>query len=271
MKSKLVIFFLLLGVFTNAQSEINNYKYIIVPKKFDEFKKENQYRTNGLTKFLFDKNGFNVVFDDQLPQDLNANRCLGLKVKFINKSSFLTVKTAFEFIDCNNKVVYTTKLGISKEKEYERSFNETIRESFQSFDGFTHNYTGATTQETVSKEEPIVVSFKNDVKKLPTSGKTEEKIISFKNDKEKAIAISLPENGKSAVEQVLYAQQLPNGFQLVDNTPKILYKLYKTSVSNVFMANYLGKNGMVFLKDGNWFFEHYEGTQLSTKKLNIKF
>ena len=45
----------------SAQENVNNYKYIIVPKKFDFLKEENQYRVNTFTKFLFEKQGFKML------------------------------------------------------------------------------------------------------------------------------------------------------------------------------------------------------------------
>ena len=58
-----------------GQSKINNYKYVIVPSKFEFLKKKDQYQTSSLTKFLFEKYGFNAYLDsDKLPEDLNKNR-----------------------------------------------------------------------------------------------------------------------------------------------------------------------------------------------------
>ena len=42
-----------------SQTNLNNYKYVIVPKKYDFLKEEDQFRLNGLTKFLFEKYGEN--------------------------------------------------------------------------------------------------------------------------------------------------------------------------------------------------------------------
>ncbi len=54
-----------------SQSQLNEYKYIIVPKKFDGFKNENQYQTSTAIKYYFVQQGFNAVYEDALPQDLN--------------------------------------------------------------------------------------------------------------------------------------------------------------------------------------------------------
>ena len=40
-----------------VQAQLDSYKYVIVPKKFDGFKYENRFRTSTLLKFLFLKMG----------------------------------------------------------------------------------------------------------------------------------------------------------------------------------------------------------------------
>ena len=70
---------------------------------------------------------------------------------------------------------------------------------------------------------------------------------------------------------ILYAQEIPNGFQLVDNTPKIHLKLLKTSIPDVYIVKHAKDNGVVYKKDGKWYFEYYFGDTLKTEELNIKF
>ena len=70
-------------------------------------------------------------------------------------------------------------------------------------------------------------------------------------------------------ESALYAQPITNGYQLVDTTPKVVFILQKTSVENVFLIK--GRDGTVFLNDGQWIAEYYEGDELKKELLNIKF
>ncbi|MCK4562128.1 MAG: hypothetical protein KAT78_04415, partial [Flavobacteriaceae bacterium] len=57
-----------------AQSSIDAYKYIIVPKKYDFLKWENKYELNSLTKFLFEKQGYKTLLEgDNYPGDLMNN------------------------------------------------------------------------------------------------------------------------------------------------------------------------------------------------------
>ncbi len=67
----------------------------------------------------------------------------------------------------------------------------------------------------------------------------------------------------------MYAQPVKNGYQLVDTTPKVVFILQKTSVQNVYIIK--GKDGTVFLNDGQWIAEYYEGEELKREVLDIKF
>ncbi|APQ17933.1 hypothetical protein A9200_15265 [Maribacter hydrothermalis] len=285
---------------TFAQADLNDYKYIIVPKKFDAFRNVNEHQTSTLIKYLFAGKGFNAVYDDSLPEDLKLNRCLGVVASLQDDSSMFTTKTIVNLIDCNAKTVYSSMQGSSKEKEYKEAYNIAIRESMRSFNNIDYAYNG-----TSSKSEPITVSFKNDVKKLDESKVEKESEVeqvkadvqpsnnavvveeatestqyyknnapvdsSIKKAEKETPAFKKLEINKSIVNDIWYAQATSNGFQLVDSTPKIRMNLLKSSTDNVFMAKTDAKNGMVYQKDGSWIFEYYENDKLIQEELNIKF
>jgi hypothetical protein len=46
MKRSVLVLFLFISLSGYAQSTINNYKYVIVPQKFAQFKEINQYSLN---------------------------------------------------------------------------------------------------------------------------------------------------------------------------------------------------------------------------------
>ena len=59
----LVAFFLIFSSYLSfAQKNINNYKFIIVPKQYEFQKSEDSYQINSLTKFLFERDGFITFF-----------------------------------------------------------------------------------------------------------------------------------------------------------------------------------------------------------------
>ncbi len=320
MKSIALSIFLLISFANELQAQLNEYKYIVVPKQFDGFKRENQYKTSTLVKHLFTQKGFNTVYDDNLPEDLQANRCLGLFVNLDNQSSMFTTKTMLVLKDCSNEVIFSTLQGKSKKKQYEASFAEAIENAFRSFNAMPYSYEPKAQEET---SEPITVSFKNDVKNLderPNLNKNQDPLVEqeataerqyykdnrpVESDYKKAVDTTPIVVAQVATEKeqsfesmepetasdyrinntqespsssilktdfgMLYAQELSNGYQLVDSTPKIRMKLLKSSSPNVYIAESGTINGLVFSENGKWFFEYYNGNELVTEELNIKF
>jgi len=300
LKTVIAILFTFIGLSSYAQENLDDYKYIIVPKKFDAFKNMNEHQTSTLIKFLFTGKGFTTVYDDQLPDDLKFNRCLGVVADLQDDSSMFSTKTIINLIDCNDKIVFSTMQGISKIKQYKEAYNEAIRESMRSFNGINYTYS-----DKKEKEEPVTVSFKNDVKKLDESkavkilegekAKEKEKITkstaviseetektqyykdqtpvasNIKKAEPKTAVLKNVEVKKTDVKDIWYAQATETGYQLVDSSPKVRMNLMKSSADNVFMAKTDDKNGMVYQKDGNWIFEYYENDKLVQEELNIKF
>ena len=283
MKSKLVYVLLFaVGLSTAMHGQLNDYKYIIVPKKFSDFKSENQYQTSTLVKFYFTKNGFNAIYDDEMPLDLAENRCLGLVADLKNNSSLFTTKVSIALKDCHNVEVYRSIEGASKIKEYDEAYKEAIQESFVSFTGMDYKYEPKEPNDIKSSENEIIVSFRDDVKTVDDD-KMEEKVVEQKATTEEQVYKSVEpkpsnftkatqtEGGEPISSDLLYAQPIPTGYQLVDSTPKVVLKLEETSMENVFLTTYQGNNAVVFSKDGKWILEYLENGDKQQKELNIKF
>ena len=288
MKSKIIFSIILLGLtsmFSGAQSDINAYKYIIVPEKYSFQRFDDQYQLNSLTEFLFNKEGFTTLVDGKRPNDLYDNPCLGVTVDLLNNSSMINTKVVLKLVDCKDVVVYTSEEGGSKLKEYKRGYHEAIRKAFQSFKALDYNYDSSLTvsvKPIVVEENPapIVESQPNVEKAAPvekqmeiieevveeeTVDQSESRNVNFsKNPQDKPIA-GIEDNTKN----VLYAQNISNGFQLVDGTPKVIYRLLKTSKDNVYMLE--GKSGIMYKSEGKWFAEYYKSGVLTIEQLTIKF
>lgn len=297
-----------------AQDQLNDYKYIIVPKKLESFKRVNQYQTSTLIKHLFMKAGFTAIYDDKLPADLNNNRCLGLMVHLIDDSSLFTTKTTLVLEDCMGNEVYSTRQGKSKEKDYKEAYNEALRDAFDSLETVNYAYNGK-----AGNSQPVSVSFAGDVKEIHDAdsrgsrpSKNQDAMVTqeatpesqsyvdrrpkqsdFKKAEPGQVIIAqpsiqesqgnttLPESkvmGRTIERSVvdsdmgtLYAQELDNGYQLVDSTPKIRLKIFKSSKPDFYMAEGEGRKGVLYQKDDKWLFEYYSGDKLVTEELNIKF
>ena len=68
---------------------------------------------------------------------------------------------------------------------------------------------------------------------------------------------------------ILYAQPLNNGYQLVDASPKVVLVLLKSGVPNVYLVK--GEDATVYKENGQWILSKTSGTGTEKKVLNIKF
>jgi len=71
--------------------------------------------------------------------------------------------------------------------------------------------------------------------------------------------------------KVLFAQPIPNGYQLVDATSKVIMKVLKTSNPQMFTAIKGTITGVLISKDNQWFFEYYQEEKLVSEKIDVKF
>lgn len=139
-----------------SQSNVNSYKYVIVPEQYEFQKSEDQYQINSLTKFLFRKYGFTVLSSSEsYPPDLALNPCLGLKGLVKNTSGMLTVKVKVELVDCYNNSVFSTSEGKSKSKDYKKGYHEAIRSAFADIDSLNYKYNGTSVVD--KRKSPVVV------------------------------------------------------------------------------------------------------------------
>ena len=143
MKNKFLVIVILFSYISIAfaQDNLNAYKYVIVPEKYDFLKEDDKYQLNSLTKFLFDKDSFQTMFENEsYPADLLANPCLAVTVGVNDNSTMFTSKLVIELKNCYNKVVFTSAQGKSKEKDYKRSYQEALRNAFISINELDYNY-----------------------------------------------------------------------------------------------------------------------------------
>lgn len=246
MKKQLLILVLFLSSYSFAQS-VNDYKAVIVPIKYDFLKSENQYRLSTLTKANLLKAGFKAFYSNEsIPLEF-SNRCEVLNIDVKEDKAFLLTKLYIVFKDCYGKVVYQSETGKSKEKEFQVAYAEALNNAFLSVYDLGYSYTGPT--KAVVNAEPKVTTVV-DVATVP-------------------VTTTVPVNTDAAT--LLYAQATTNGYNLIDSEPKIVMKIYKTSVKDYFTAVKGTINGVLLLKDNQWVFEYYQNDQLVSEKVQIKF
>ena len=276
MKTKFFSIFIACFIVTSvfSQSSLNEYKYVIVPKKFDFLKEQDQYQLNSLTQFLFNKYGFEALFEgDDYPQDLATNRCLALRSNVLKDSGMFKTKLKVELKDCNDKVVYNTEVGESREKDYKTAYNLALRDAFKSIESLNYKYEpnekvmALTTPKAITKSEASkeIQELRQEIQNLKKEAEVEKMAAKDIKDKAEAVEESIIEGGSN----ILYAQEIENGFQLVDSSPKVIYRIKKTNLNNVFLVE---NKGAVIYKNGeDWLVEYYVNNILKQDILNIKF
>ncbi|MFB3389253.1 hypothetical protein [Flavobacterium sp. LAR06] len=256
MRIKFLLVALFCTVIGFAQS-INDYKAVIIPLKYDFMKSENQYRLATMTKSNLNKAGFNAFYaNEELPADLN-DRCQFLYVDVKRDNGFLVTKLSVEFKDCYGKIIYTSEVGKSKEKDYETAYRECLEMAFMSINALHYKYSGkavaSTSRTAATVTAPAVI-----VAATPAPAVNNVVVVAPSPD------LKDP--------NLLYAQPTESGYQLIDKTPKVVMKLLKTSQTNVFIAIKDNVQGSLILKeDGHWYFESYQNDKLVSEKIIVKF
>lgn len=254
-KISFIILLFLSTLLTAQVDKVNTYKYLVVAKKFDFLKQANQYQTSSLTKFLLQKNGFDVFLEDEkLPTAIAQNKCKSLSVSVVDESSMLTVKNRIIFKDCYGKEVLVSEIGKSKYKEYKKAHHEAIRKAYHSISEdlkFTGNTTTKNELQTVVKQATEPVKNDNlDIKKPVT----------------KTVEFVQKSNSNPTI---LYAQPKPNGFQLINTKPEVVFTILKTNIEDVYIIS--SKNGILYKKEQNWIAEYYKNDTMIQEVYVVKF
>jgi hypothetical protein len=257
MRIKLLLVALFCTVIGFAQS-INDYKAVIVPLKYDFLKSENQYRMATVTKSNLNKAGFVAFYaNEDIPAEY-SDRCQLLYIDVKKDNAFLVTKLFIEFKDCYGKVIYTSEVGKSKEKDYETAYRECLNLAFVSLNNLHYKYSGKTVAPTgklvgtAALMTPAATAVVNTPTTMPVT------------------TVSSPVADVSD-PNLLYAQPTENGYQLIDKTPKVVMKLLKTSRPDSFIAIKDGVQGTLNAKDNQWFFEYYQNDKLVSEKVSVKF
>jgi hypothetical protein len=241
---KLVFVFILITSLSFAQS-VNNYKAVIVPLKFDFIRSNNQYRLCTISKANLINAGFMVFYANEiLPKEYN-DRCELLYYDIVKENAFLATKFHIEMKDCSGKLIYKSETGYTKEKDTELAYSDALNKAFVSVNKLHYKF------EKLVVTTPVV-ELKNEV--VPVVASVVSTAIIEKSD-----------------SNLMYAQATATGYQLVDASPKVVYKLYATSRSDLFITMKGNNQGVLIQKENQWFFEYYENEKLVSEKVLVKF
>ena len=286
MKTKIILFLLsfLLGTSVFSQSNVNDYKYVVVPNTFDFLKEENKFQLNDLSKFLLEKYGFEVFMENEtLPNEALANNCLALDANVLKEKGMFKTKLKIELKNCEDKVVYTSSVGESREKSYKVAYTMALREAFKSFETLNYQYkpnkniTNLGSENTNIEREKEIKELKEEIKQLkqtkpePELEEKENVVITTRIEEPKLKKNHHQELTKKELttNEILYAQSIPNGYQLVDSSPKVVMTLYKSGVDNLYIVK--GKDAIVYKNGEDWIYSETNSEKLTKKSILIKF
>lgn len=255
MKSKFLFLLLLVSSFGFSQS-VNDYVAVVVPLKYDFLKSENQYRLSTITKANLKKAGFEAFYSNEEALKEYRDRCSLLYADLLKDSGFLTTKLFVVFKDCYGKEVFKSEVGKSKEKDYEVAYAEALNRAFESVQALNYKYDGTPAVISTTATPPQVASPVVATAAVATTA---------------AVAVNVPNNSAEPDGTVLFAQPIKNGYQLVDSTPKVVIKAFKTTNPAIYMATKGDIQGTMVQKDNQWYFEYYEKETLMSEKITVKF
>jgi hypothetical protein len=281
-KKLLILFLLTFYTFTGfAQSEVDNYKYVVIPRTYEFLKIPDKHKLNSLTKFLFEKYGFTAYWqDDNFPADLIADPCLGLNADVINESNLFTSKLIVTLTNCSNNIVFTSEMGKSKEKDFKKSYHEALRRAFISVQLLDYHYTGKSSIPATKIVESAVRTPVVAPVAVPVV--VEEKIVE-KNETPESVENSIARSFKGEnISFFLIAKD--GGYTAYVNESKdlnfkkgeMIGTLLKTSLPNVYRINWKNKNGVFsdttgyFDDNGNLKIDYKENGKITVKIFKVE-
>ncbi len=232
MKKSILLLLLLISGISVSQS-LNNYKFAIVESKFKFQKSTNQYNLNTLTKLYFQKIGMQSFLDsDILPTEVANENCNKIYVSAEENNNMFTTKIKIIIKDCQNKILFISDEGMSREKSYETAYNQAFRTALSSVERLKYTYD--------EKKHEVV-----------TDKSVEE------------IGVPVSTTTKIGKPRFLKAKPIVGGFQLFDEN-QIVFEIYSTSKKDIYLAfdKNKNRNGILVKEDNRWLFEYFENQKL---------
>lgn len=252
-----------------SQTKVNDYKYVLVPNKFDFLKEANQYQLNDLSKFLFEKYGFTTIKEDEsMPEDAINNGCLVLKSDVLKEKSLFKTKLVIQLKNCRNEIVYNTAPGESREKDYKTAYNLALRAAFEHIKALNYEYNANASVITNSKRNTNEIEkLKKEIKTLKKETntnqvvKTKEEIAPLKEATEVVI--------ETKSESAYHAEAIDNGFILKNNTTNSKFIIFYSSLKDVFIVK--GKEAILYKENNTWRYSEANESAITARVLDIKF
>lgn len=235
---------LLLSIPAFSQDILNDYSPIIVPKQFSCFNKENKYKSSTLVAMLLRNSNFKVLYSNSPEIQALPDRCKALHVDLVNNSGMFVTKVFAVFKDCNQVEIYRTPIGKSKIKKYEKSFQQAIRNSFESLKSFSHSYNPPISEK--KAPEKVVVDYSKDVKDVK---ETKAKVANAQANKDDKVTKNIIK-----LEIPLKFVKKGNGvFHIVDQNNQTRFKVKQSMLEGVYNVLDNNNSGLLYKQNNIWF------------------
>ena len=263
-----------------AQDKLNNYKYVVVANQFDFQSEPDQYRLNGLTKYLLEKQNFTVYSNtDVLPDDAINNGCLVLYATLKNSSSLFKTKINVQFENCKKEIVFTSDIGESRDKKYIVAYNEATRNAFNTFSSFIHTYKPTA----ADKQTTEVTALKQEIENLKAEQSNKENIKAEATIKDEVVKVTdTPVKETTKIEtktetikpadNALHAKLISGfvfSYNLLDANGKVVYTILFSGKEDYYIVK--GQDALIYKMNNQWVLAHYVNNDLQIKAINIKF
>ena len=238
LNTSIVIFFIFKTSLA-AQTDLNQYKYVSVPDRFDFMKTNDQYQISSLTQFLLNKKGFNVLESiENYPSDLASNSCLLLDMNIEKIKGFLKTKLEVQFINCKKEVVFRSAIGISKEKDFKMAYHQALRAAFDSIEGLNYNYEASATIDISAPIETSTAVIPKPIVQTPSAP-----VVAASVD-----SVDSPELPKTLIVSTAY------GYDITDANGRVLYSIHPTMEEGIFIIDKLP--GIAYKRGKRWVREY---------------
>ena len=284
MKKLIYILAFFIGTASAVAQSLDQYKYIIVPEKFEFLNEENQYQINALTKFLFDKYGFETFMKSEpKPQDLQEDYCLGLTANVKDNSGLFVTKLVVQLEDCRGDIVFETKEGKSRTKDFKDAHHEALRDAFSDIEKLNYEFdpaklsvaaasenkkqAQAVEKAEIAKSEPeIQPSRTSEEIKTPTNAPAE-------------VVVKNPMIERSSVKELKFEKggatyslkQSDTGSSLYqENSEEPFAVLVKSGGQNTYIYKSLTRQGVAYFGEGGNLIVEYLNAENEPVKLVYK-
>jgi hypothetical protein len=236
MQKSIIIVLFLIANLSFAQT-INDFQYAIIPARCSFLKENNEYRINATTKAFFQQKGFITYYDNEiLPDVIATNKCKAVFVDIQENNTMFLTKIKVVIKDCKNNILLASQEGSTREKDLQRAYSDALIFALKSIQNINYKY---------NEKSENVASV------------------------EKTTGVETSVSGTSQIYSEM--QTITNGFNFLNKETKAVLTLFKTSEPTSYIARFNDKNGIVFQKNDNWFFEYYLNNKLVSEKIELKF